>query len=514
MNLNYTIRLQKSLLLTALYLLLAYTSHAQSTVWEYDCRADKFTKGPDLRVKEGNILYIKYTKVNPFAVNSNLVISGFTEDFATANALVANLLSNATAAASQSDKKASAAKDNQDAAGDTVKSLTKALTAKKRSAAPASIKKANADIAKAQAKFDSLTVLNGLHKQKKDQEDEISSKSLDIINEQTTINDAILLDTIVTDAMKDPNIYDANALNQRVSSASSLFNTANPRQTLEDVKSSLKNINSALADIKAAIIQLQQINVQVNAIDKSGKNDFSKELDSLTAITGKLTILYATDNALKLLKGVTGTILNYEKLATSTFELPVRKIGQVLEDVDTVTDNLKLSDNTIFKTIGPYKVFPYGGNRVNVSLGFAATFGNLNATSYSLVRDADSKVTAISSGRQNSIGNFSPILFVHYLFKIKSSISPAISVGLNPDFSGLSNSRLLVGGSLSLSESNSLLKRILITGGLGMGFTDCIKPKYLGITDYSTLNSLSDSDLTEKAFQFGGFFGVSFNLSK
>lgn len=361
------------------------------------------------------------------------------------------------------------------------------------------------------AELTKATELENLLKQKKDLESDIQENLKKIRAEQPNMNDIYLLDSIVNKCLHDPNLYDSLQFIAFISKTTS-FDQSDPEAFIETIKTALNHINEAVAAIQLDILQLGTISTAIKALDKNNQYNFSTELDSLTHNINTLQEIYSPDAERSLLINATGTVANYTMLASCGFSILPKKITQITSDKISISDSLRTPDGSVITGWGPFDVYSYGGKRINVSVGFAVSFGNLNATDYAIIRDSTGKAIGLNSSRENSIGNFSPILLVNWVFKCKGAISPAVSVGLNPDFSSLSNSRLLIGGSISFSQSNDILKRFLLSGGIGMGMTQALNPKYENITDYSTLTNLTETNLTENTFRVGGFFAVSFNL--
>jgi hypothetical protein len=487
----------------------------QTYIVEYNCSTDQFSNPVKKYLPEGTPVAVKYTHVNPFAVNSNLqgvsVSANFNDGFEALQKII-NALGSAQAQTSTDQNKVNDSATKLDA----VPAIENTF---------AFIKPESKAAKKNEKKLDTLSKINDLLAKKSD---EVGA----IILEKNTLNknigdlDNVLLTADAIDsALKDVTITNKNDLISRIQS-NSLINVTSSNDIKTGFSSALTATSNSIEKIQDHINTLQNINDQIKLL----KSDyaFDKLIDSLSAATQKLSNTYSAANTQPLKKQLIGIIDLYQKAAISDFAIRSNKVYFINDDELDLHDSLLLSDKTLYKSVGPIKFTSYCGTRIDFSLGIATTLGNLNATSYYIIRDTTSgsgKAIGISSSRKNSIGNFSPVAFFHFTIKCASAISPTLSVGLNPDFSTIGNSRLLIGGSIAFTQTNSILQRFVFTGGIGAGLTDVLLTKYNNIKTNNDLahpdpnadallTSLTDSQLTEKALRFGGFFSVSFNLTQ
>jgi hypothetical protein len=478
---------------------IAYSSFAQDTL-TFDLKSNKFNPPINERLflKEGRVVYIKYINANPTAINSNIVVSGSNIIDTAAFNIFQKIITAGVSANKAGEKNMSKISDSLTGTKNLIENNPKPKI-------KSLVKKLN------KAKKDSAQYIRVLFllQDKQSEIDFINSNVSDIASVQSKINKIIIVDTVINNILTNASIHDKNDFIKFVKE-SSLLN--DPATIKADFDNYIQSIMSDIDRIQTAYGRLQEINNELKTIDTTYA--FDTYLSTLNEEITKLQTTYLGSNLVAMQKNVQSILMKYATGTNQDYTVYGSNVFQVKNDVETITDTLRLHDKSIYKVIGPIDIHSYGGARVNFSLGFAATFGNLNATSYYLLRDDSSKITGIGSSRKNSIGNFSPVAMVHYTFKTKGFIYPALSIGFNPDFSSFTSSRLLLGGSITFNESNSVLRRIILSGGLGMGLTDCIKPKYDGITDFSELNNISDNDLTEKAFRFGSFFSASFILGK
>jgi len=104
--------------------------------------------------------------------------------------------------------------------------------------------------------------------------------------------------------------------------------------------------------------------------------------------------------------------------------------------------------------------------------------------------------------QNNNYNKFFPSVaaFIHvYGRNYYRSVLPALTFGISTNPAGLEQTSFYAGGSLMFR--NSMLKRIIISGGLAAA-------------NYTNLKALKDEDLVERKFRTGWFVSVSYNLSK
>jgi len=125
--------------------------------------------------------------------------------------------------------------------------------------------------------------------------------------------------------------------------------------------------------------------------------------------------------------------------------------------------------------------------------------------------------------QNNNYNKFFPSVaaFVHvYGRDYYSSVLSALTFGISTNPAGLEQTSFYAGGSLMFR--NSMLKRIIISGGLAAVNVNYLKNTYQtdytytakNFKNYTNLKALKEEDLVERKFRTGWFVSVSYNLSK
>ncbi len=328
--------------------------------------------------------------------------------------------------------------------------------------------------------------------------------------ERAEINRLLSLDSIVVLLMKNPDIYSRDIFDSHIINfyGSKIENSYEINQIFE---THLEALKQSLQNIRFDIEILRRINELLKPTNPD--DNLVAYLDSLSVLMQKIEDLYSGDNLDKINRKVLGIQMNFMNMTESGFVIQGDKMPNLSGDFLMIGDTLKLKNGTIYKAIQPIKIRSYGGTRIDFSAGFATTFGGgINGTDYFLLRDTADNVIGIDSSITNRKFDFNPVAFTHLTFKIPSVLTPGISFGVNPDFGDLEESRLMLGGTIGVSSTNNIVRRVLVSGGATFGFTDQLKPKYTNVIDFSSLNDFSDEDLSIKAPNWGWFFAVSFNL--
>lgn len=482
-------------------------------------------------VREGSLISIEYINVNPHAIKSNVSGVFFNANYSDGSDALQNILTTL-----------GKAQNEQTAQADSVNKKTSNLSEAQRvvSASPtfsptmlkerglydffqkaklpvhvSTAKQKASALTRIQKGIDSSAILREWLEKKQKAIDAINANRRNLAKAIDSISSVINLGNTIEIVSSDPNVSSAKELAKIIQDAAGFsFKDAGDINTT--FKVSLGSARNFIAQMAGNLETLSDINTEIKKIDPNISSD--KLIDSLTSAMKKLDdVYYGKQNSDSMRIAVQNIIINYQKV-TKEFSLGNTTFSMSDDELD-ISDSLMTSKNALFRKIGPIKFYSYGGTRLDLALGLAITTGNLNPNSYYIIRDSLGKAKGIGSSRKNSIGDFSPILFFHYTIKCPSPLSFAISLGLNPDFSTVGNSKVLVGVSVAFTQSNNILKRLVLSGGIGGGLTDEIQPKYydtsfVNSSNYAQiLSTLSDKDLTEKTFRIGGFFGVSFNVA-
>ena len=120
---------------------------------------------------------------------------------------------------------------------------------------------------------------------------------------------------------------------------------------------------------------------------------------------------------------------------------------------------------------------------------------------------------AVTIKEKESINDFMPAIaaYTHGYLKLGGWFTPAITIGLSTNPTDFSNASYFLGGSLICGQQS----RLIFTFGLAGSNVDVLKARYDVGGDYTKGDfiNIQESELTEKAFQSGWFFGVSYNIS-
>jgi len=461
-------------------------------------------------LKEGTAITVVYKNVNPFAVSSNLSGVFSSANFNDGGDALQKIATSLSAVTKQGDTPTAPA--NIAVAEQAIDPKT--LVNKKNRidlVKAQQLKQKQVDSAQ-QKKQDDLQKLIG---EKKYLLRKIAKSQQEISGAAIVIRNITGLGAVIQNAMKDANIHDSAAFINRINN-NRRYAITSTTNIVADFNTQLQNIKSGITSIELDIKQLTDISRKIKAI--SADNAFDDQLAELTDAVKQLDNVYNDSTNNDVLTQKVNTIDSlYSAVSSISFTIPGRTTFFINDDELVLSDSLLLPNGALYRKINNYRFVSYRGTRIDYAIGLAVTTGNVNASSYFINRDKDGKATGLGESRKNSIGNFSPIAFVHFTIKSASVLSPAISIGLNPDFSTVGNSKLLIGFSGAFTESKSFLKRFVLSAGIATGLTDVLKAKYYGITTDNAdqlLSSLSDGDLTEKSLRFGGFFGVSFNLGQ
>ena len=322
------------------------------------------------------------------------------------------------------------------------------------------------------------------------------------------IDDVLNLDTFIVYLMNDPSIYAKKMMLDAMQKLAPI-QIVDSKDIYHHFKKGLDSIAKNTAEIDISLTLLREINTELLDLDKA--YGFAANIDTLQKLNNQVKAIYSGKNLERLKEKVFSIQINYQRISDAEFIINGNRISTISGDVLKLGDTLKIASGAVYKIIEPVTIRSYGGSRINFSAGFAGTFGPINGKDYFLLRNNDSIIGLDSSSQLKRIA-LNPVALVHLTFKIRSILEPGISIGLNPDFSNLSGSKMLLGASCGFSATNDLLRRIVLAGGVGVGYSDQLKPKYLSITDFSDLGSLSDDDLTEKALDYGWFVSLTFNF--
>ena len=324
------------------------------------------------------------------------------------------------------------------------------------------------------------------------------------------IKKIMALDTITYSLMNNPDIQSKSEMQTRLFQlyGSYIYNITDVSNLFQQ---KLDEITSSISIIADSMVSLAAINKILLSIKSNAT--FTVYLDSLYKTTKTLRSIYSGKNLESMDKKILDIQFKLSNIENTEFVIRGNRNVSLNGDFVEIGDTLKKLDGTIYKIIDPIKIRSYGGVRIDFSSGFATTFGKINGIDYYMRRDTAQNVIGIDSSTQSRKFNITPIAMINLTFKTKSFISPGVSIGINPDFTNVTGSKLLIGGSLALASTNDIANRVLLSGGIGIGYADQLLPKYQNLQDFSSLKSLSDDQLSNKTLQCGWFISATFNLA-
>jgi len=263
---------------------------------------------------------------------------------------------------------------------------------------------------------------------------------------------------------------------------------------------------------------------------KDGSITVSIVKDSITDNPYKEVFAYITTVYHKLLDEKTKNeyqgkidkgIQLYQMIQNESFEIVSEpKLIEDESDYLDLTLNINNTDGKTLKTISPIRIYQSGGLKIDFSTGVAFGLAGAKDRSYSLQQPDTSSLVI---RQNNNYNKFSPSVaaFVHvYDRDYYRSVLPALTFGISTNPAGLEQTSFYAGGSLMFR--NSMLKRIIISGGLAAANVNYLKNTYQtdytytakNFKNYTNLKALKDEDLVERKFRTGWFVSVSYNLSK
>ncbi len=263
---------------------------------------------------------------------------------------------------------------------------------------------------------------------------------------------------------------------------------------------------------------------------KDGSITVSIVKDSITDNPYKEVFAYITTVYNKLLDDNTKNtyqqkidkgIQLYQMIQNESFEIVSEpKLIEDESDYLDLTLNINNTDGKTLKTISPIRIYQSGGLKIDFSTGIAFGLAGAKDRSYSLQQPDTSSLVI---RQNNNYNKFFPSVaaFIHvYGRNYYRSVLPALTFGISTNPAGLEQTSFYAGGSLMFR--NSMLKRIIISGGLAAANVNYLKNTYQtdytytakNFKNYTNLKALKDEDLVERKFRTGWFVSVSYNLSK
>lgn len=287
-----------------------------------------------------------------------------------------------------------------------------------------------------------------------------------------------------------------------------------------DLYSLKMDINKAYSEVQMAYAKLRS-----GQFRSQYYNDFSISFDSTQKKNADT--LYAQFNRIKpdvFAKAFILTIKNFQSGASFRHVSPTRLVSK-----DTLEYKITTSISSRYKyLIDRYNVSPKnigevkypiavkGNFKVNFSVGAAFMQDGLRAKEYYFsvpLESLEDDDAAVTIKEKESVDDFMPAIaaYTHGYLKLGGWFTPAITIGLSTNPTDFSNASYFLGGSLICGQQS----RLIFTFGLAGSNVDVLKARYDVGGDYtkSDFINIQESELTEKAFQSGWFFGVSYNIS-
>lgn len=530
----------KYLFLLSIFVFSISVSLSQIDSLVFDWSLNNFSHKP-AHVKEGATISFIYKNINPFAVKSHTNGKSFDTDYNNGESVIQNILNinskdsikNSVTNKVLLDKQKEAISRNKDPK--KISNALSSISKIKNDTTGTAIRNVSKTIGADSLSWRYSYMLMRLSEQKEDQKNEINRLIDKIKDQQSTIDALGLLDSTISGIIRDILISDKKQMVQRIAAITNdlkLSGTIDPEFLMHNIykefNRALDSINNLFDEIDKRLESLSSINAHMKGVlQKINIEDLYSFDDYLAALNNDIKNLYAlySDNNLLKMKNILVSIqYKWDNINNAIFRVCDKEIYVLRSDFIDISDTLLGVDNkTVCKIINPIRIKSTGGRRIDYSIGLALTFNmgfigktdaGINGSDYYLIRNDSNKVIGIGNNPHNKKYNFNPVAFVHYRWQGASPINFALSFGVNPDFNNLTSSKLMAGISLAGVATNNILRRIVLTSGFVAGYADCLKAKYADIKNYSTLNNLSDSDLTEKAIRLGGFFAISFNLNE
>lgn len=444
----------------------------------YDVSRSKFISKPQF-IREGASVGLSWENVNPWAVKSNPVFANINADYSTGTDEAQAGLVKLIAANSDNDS--------------TKSDVINGKTGDPKSKAEEYVKTKSGFLKKIEHNFSNL------------------------LNQTRRIEAIMAMDTILKLSMDNPNLT-------KLDIKEALFGPTRPYGISEAkdipgvMKITLEEIAKVAAENTAEIDKLKSFTdaFAVNLTDEE-KAANNKLYDELKKQNDKVKESYSNNS--KLIANAAIIQTNIQKVLAVPFNVPARVVGFANGDYFEFSDELKDSKGNVVYTIKPQRIKTFGGARVNTSVGIAVNIGG-NGEEFVLRKNPDNvtsgpdtaKVVLVRNG-ENTLLKFSPVINAHWYKTTKSSIQWMFTLGLAPDFSTLGDSRIFVGTSLGFPSSIELTRRLVISGGLSVGYANTLKTEYKGMENLARFGEVEPDDLTTRAPRLGGFISVSFNLS-
>lgn len=422
-------------------------------------------------VKEGAAIYIQYLNVNPWAVESNPVFQNITRDYSTGLSELQGQLG------SMAQLK------------DTGK-LTKALSAEEK---------------------------NFVEEYKK-HEDIINNTFREIEQKIMEVNGILELDSVLKVNMANPVLTDRNQISTNILNYAQQYGLDSINKLTSFVKKNMKAIYEGATTVNKSVTYLERfLEGTKKGISEKQRNVYIEKLTGFKKTADDLIKIYTPNSKI----GATASALqaNITMVLSTPFSLQPKKIGAARGDYFEFSDELKdKKGNLIVKIDPPFRIKTYGGTRVDFSVGIGVNIWG-NGADYQFRKNPtdaqtgpDTAKVVLVENKSNKVIKFSPIIGIHWYKTTWHAVQTMLTIGVSPDFSTLAESRLSVGGGLGFTSSTDLLRRIVINGGISVGYADKLKSEYQNWESYNRFANVDIANMTTKVPQVGAFIAVTFNV--
>lgn len=477
---------------TTLFLSCYFNSIAQETI-EYDFATNKLNR-PQI-VKEGASVIIQYKGVNKFALKSSASMTSGNRSYDDGlSQLQEGLLKLATEKKKAEDKK----EETDNALAAPVAPL----------AAPVRI---------------SLTAMQSYLDVKAIKLANIQTEFNNIYQEVLKINGIMSIDKDIIAATNDPTLNSQALIDATIFIQVGTTGVASPADFTSGLAGCVNNISISVATIVVLINGLTDNFTNANLTAAQRQEEGPKLDELISELKKRVTTIdaaYSGQNLKTLQDNASDMGRRSLKLLSQDFIVAPTIIGNADGDYIEISDKLTDNDGKQILEINPFKINTYGGSRIDFSLGLSVIIGGQGKYKYDLRKNPTNatKGTAMDSvillsNDEDRLFKFSPTIFVHwYKNSEKMKTQWMLTTGLTPNFADLDDSRLSIGTSLGLPSSNNVTRRLVLSGGISVGYADVLKTKYKGLADYRSFGDLDAAELTDKALKVGAFFSISYNL--
>ncbi|MBC9930277.1 hypothetical protein [Chitinophaga qingshengii] len=436
----------------------------------FDATADPILVVPEY-VKEGAAIYIQYLNVNPWAVESNPVFQNINRDYSTGLSELQGQLGIMT----QSK--------------DTGK-VSKAQNA-------------------AEKKFIEEYEKHG----------DIINKTFKEIEQKIMVVNGILeLDSVLKVNMANPMLTNKEQISANILNHAQQYGLDSINKLTSFVKENVKEIYKGASTVNNEVSYLERFLEDTRkGISEKQRKDYTEKLAGFKKTADDLVKIYTPNS--KIGASASALQANITMVLSLPFSLQPKKIGAARGDYFEFSDELKdKKGNLIVKIDPPFRIKTYGGTRVDFSVGIGVNIWG-NGADYQFRKNPtdaqtgpDTAKVILAENKSNKALKFSPIIGIHWYKTTRHAVQTMLTIGVSPDFSTLAESRLSVGGGLGFTSSTDLLRRIVINGGISVGYADKLKSEYQNWESYNRFANVDIANMTTKVPQVGAFIAVTFNV--